>query len=328
MYDKTDTLPQIEYSSGAVSIDQTQNTARLENAIMLTVAYADVFDYPLSIKQLHRYLIGMKVSPQHLQTVLSDGNLASYRLSNISGLYTLPGRENIAGTRRQRAKYSDYLWNRAYSYGQLIASLPFVRMVAVTGALAMDNAQPGDDIDYLIVTAPGRLWLCRALVIALVRQAARRGDIICPNYFLSEGALIFLQRSMYTAHELAQMVPLSGQGVYERIRQLNTWSNGFLPNAEGQPPRAHTSWETHGLQPLFTLAESVLKSPLASWLEQWEMSRKVQKFQGQVREGAEVSFCADWCKGHFDGHGEETMRAFNARLKEFGIPENFFNLQE
>ena len=328
MYDKIDTLPNIGHDHPVVSIDQSLDKTTLENAILWTVAYADVFDFPLSIEQLHRYLIGMKVSSQRLQSVLSDGNLASYRMSNISGLFTLQGRENIVGIRKQRAKYSVHLWAKASSYGQLIARLPFVRMVAVTGALAMDNAQPGDDIDYLIVTAPGRLWLCRAIVIALVRRAAQRGDVICPNYFLSERALVFFQRSLYTAHELAQMVPLSGQGVFERIRKLNTWSNGFLPNAEGHPPRPLSSRESDALQPLFTLAESALKSPLASWLEQWEMSRKVQKFQGQVREGAEVSFCADWCKGHFDGHGEETIRAFNARLKEFGIPENFSNLQE
>ncbi len=328
MYDKIDTLPNVRHDHPVISINQSLDKTTLENAILWTVAYADVFDYPLSIEQLHRYLIGMKVSSQRLQSVLSDGNLASYRMSNISGLFTLQGRENIVGIRKQREKFSDHLWTKASSYGQLIARLPFVRMVAVTGALAMANAQPGDDIDYLIVTAPGRLWLCRAIVIALVRRAARRGDVICPNYFLSERALVFLQRSLYSAHELVQMVPLSGQGVYERIRQLNTWSNGFLPNAEGQPPRAHTSWETHGLQPLFTLAESALKSPLASWLEKWEMSRKVQKFQGQVTDGAEVSFCADWCKGHFDGHGEETMRGFSARLKELGIPGNFPHPQE
>ena len=64
---------------------------------------------------------------------------------------------------------------QAVRYGLTIARLPFVRMVAVPGALTMDNVEPGDDVDYLIVTAPDRLWLCRAVVIELVvKPAARR----------------------------------------------------------------------------------------------------------------------------------------------------------
>ena len=326
MANKLDALPHIEYDQLVVTIDQTLTNTSLESAILATMAYADVFDYPLTFEQLHRYLIGMQVSSHHLQYVLRNGFLASHQMSSFSGFYTLPGREGIVETRRRRAENSAHLWTKANSYGHLIARLPFVRMVAVTGALAMDNAQPDDDIDYLIVTAPGKLWLCRAIVIALVRGAARRGDTICPNYFLSERALDFFQRSLYTAHELVQMVPLSGQGVYERIRKLNTWSSRFLPNAEGQPLNSHSGQETQDLQPLFTFVKSALMSPITSWLEQWEMNRKVKRFQGQVRGGAEVSFCADWCKGHFDGHGEETMRAFATRLKKLGIAGHFPHL--
>jgi hypothetical protein len=333
MVTKLDLLTQSDHIQRPISIDQSINDANLGDAILSTLAYADVFDYPLTIGQLHRYLIGMKISWQHLQTVLSNGHMAASQIGRVSGFYTLAGRESIVETRMQRAKYSAQLWTKASSYGNLIARLPFVRMVAVTGALAMNNARPGkslpreaqtggltgaqhgDDIDYLIVTAPGRLWLCRAIVIALVRLAALRGDIICPNYFLTEKALTFAQQTLYTAHELVQMVPLSGRRVYERIRKINEWSNMFLPNAEGQ----HLSWKDKDFAALIPFAESAPLSPIAAWLERWEMNRKVKRFQGQVKVGAEVSFCADWCKGHFDGHGEKTRQAFVNRLQELGI---------
>jgi hypothetical protein len=36
------------------------------------------------------------------------------------------------------------MWPQAARYAQAIARLPFVRLVALTGALTMDNVDPGD----------------------------------------------------------------------------------------------------------------------------------------------------------------------------------------
>src|SRR5205085_8843103 len=117
----------------------------------------------------------------------------------------------------ERASVATDYWHRAIHYGHIMGGLPFVRMVAVTGALAMDNIADGD-VDYLVVTEPGRLWLCRALIVGLVRVAALRGTELCPNYFLSERALVLHERNLFIAHEVAQMVPVAGLETYQRMR--------------------------------------------------------------------------------------------------------------
>ena len=102
-----------------------------------------------------------------VRTALSTSPTLADLLSRNGRYITLAGRESAIETRRHRAAVSSAYWGRAVRYGRLIGGMPFVRMVAVTGALAMDNLAD-EDIDYLIVTEPGRLWLCRAVVVGVV----------------------------------------------------------------------------------------------------------------------------------------------------------------
>jgi len=284
--------------------------ASLDQAIVQTVAYADVFDYPLTGDEIHRYLIGVPTSRGTLRGVLGNGHLQS-ALTRSGRYFTLAGREAVIDTRRERGSVSTELWRRAVHYGRIIGDLPFVKMVAVTGALAMDNVADGD-VDYLIVTEAERLWVCRALVVGVVKWAARRGVTLCPNYFLSERALVLEERNLFTAHEVTQMVPLVGLATYERMRQLNRWTETYLPNAAGPPRRigqAGPRWRrARGA------TESVLRTPLGGMLEGWEMGRKVRKLGAQSAEHAEAAFDVDWCKGHFGDHGQYTLERFARRM--------------
>jgi hypothetical protein len=197
-------------------------------------------------------------------------------------------------------------------YAEVISRLPFVRLVALTGALTMDNVDPGADFDFLIITETGRLWLTRAIVIGLVvKPASSRGNEVCPNYLLSERALAFQERNLYVAHEISQMVPLAGVDLYRKIRDANRWTRRFLPNASG-PPR------TIGALPdrrpsIRYLSESLLRTPIGTGLERWERTRKIRRFQRL--DGATASFDEDHCKGHFRSNEQRVLQAFSERLR-------------
>ncbi len=292
----------------------------LEQAILQTVAYADVFDYPLRLPELHRYLIGQRAPPTIVWKALSSESLVPF-LTRTDGYVSFRDREHLVHLRREREEVARQLWPHAVRYGHLIGRLPFVRMVAVTGALAVNNVEPGADIDYLVVTEPGRLWICRAFVIGLVRLVRRHGVELCPNYFLSTRALAIPDRNLFTAHELTQMVPLTGMAVYRRLRTINRWTSVFLPNADGPPPASPPNEKTNspwGLLPS-QVAERLLRTSPGCWLEEWEMNRKVRKFRAQANGNPEAAFAPDWCKGHFDGYGRRTLRAYRQRLTRLGL---------
>jgi hypothetical protein len=283
----------------------------LEHAIIATVAYADVFNYPLRITELQRYLIGTSASVTQIRTLFEHSALLASTLSYTDGLITLAGREQTVTTRLRRAAIAEQLWPKGISYGHQIARLPFVRMVALTGSLAVDNTEADADLDYLVVTEPGRLWICRMLTIALVRLAKVRGDVICPNYFLAETALALDTRDLYTAHELTQMMPISGMATYQRMRRANEWIMAFLPNAADAPPRNVGSEHIPGR--VRTVTEQALRLRFGNRLETWEMQRKILKFAHQGGN-IETAFSPEWCKGHFDGHGQRVMAAYRERL--------------
>ncbi len=302
----------------ALSVIETQwrgenREKQLHAAILQTLVYSDIFNFPLTAAEIHRYLISCKVSQAEVSAALNSAGLRRQIISD-GEYYALPRRQELFGLRRKRAALAAQLWPQALRIGRIIANLPFVRMVAVTGALVSDNVEPNADLDYLIVTKPGWLWLCRAMVLALGRVLNALGAKveICPNYLLTERSLSLQDEDLFSAQELTRMVPISGLDIYASMRSLNRWADEFLPNATGAPRELLIG---HGqIAWLKRLTETILSALPLSWLEHWEMERKIAKFSRQNKWNDEIRFSADLCKGHFDGHKVQTDRAFKNRL--------------
>jgi hypothetical protein len=283
--------------------------AALRRAIVRTLAYADVFDYPLGRAEIHRYLIGQRATAQEIDRALEhDGELREL-IERNGDEFHLRGRAAIVADRRRREAASAELWTAARAYGRWIARLPLVRFVAVTGALAMNNAERDADIDLFILTRPERLWLCRLLVLAVVRLAALRGRRLCPNFLLSTDRLRLDERNLFTAHEIAQMVPLRATAWHAAFLTANDWVAEHLPNADLE--RAPVRDEP----PLARLLGAVLATPIFAPLERWEMRRKIRRLRARAkREGGSLAFSADQCRGHFAAHDVRVLAAYSERV--------------
>lgn len=286
----------------------------IQLAILKTIKYADIFSYPLTHTEIYRYLVATPATIQQVQTALIDLQKQGH-ISIVNGYVCLSGHEAHIQTRQKRAIKSAQLWQSAYRYARRFHRLPFVRMVAVTGSLAMNNVDERADIDYLIVTRVGRLWLCRLLIILLVKWASWRDHItLCPNFIVSENALKFAPQNLFVARELAQMIPLTGIDVYQRICELNTWTTQFLPNAFPSQQNKQPVNIQHNV--IKAVIEMCLALPAFGWLDRWEMHRKIRKFTAQNPNSPEADFSPDWCKGHFDGHMRRVLQVYEGSEME------------
>lgn len=292
----------------------------LQEAILRTLLYADVFDFPLTPQEIGRYLIGQGVAPELVHRELEAGSGLGGRIVRVNGYVALRDRARLAGRREAREDASSALWRAARVWGRWNGCLPFVRMVAVTGALAMNNSDPGDDIDLLIVTRPGRVWLARAFAILLVRLARLTGVALCPNYLLAETSLKQSRQDLFAAHELAQMVPVVGLEVHRRMIAANPWASSFLPNAFNPPKAGPDLRPGAGLRCLQASLEWLLGGRLGDWLERWERRRKTRKFSAEAsKPGAAAILDAEHVKGHFDDYGHRALKAYRERLEREGI---------
>lgn len=294
----------------------------LESAILHTLLYADIFDFPLTEAELHHFLIGYAADLPTLRAVLhSSAHLARY-VEFCDGFWVLRGRTATVAVRQRREVASQRLLKAAHFYGRFLAHLPFVRMVALTGALAMHNARHiSDDIDFLIVTAPNRVWLARLLAVIVVRLARLRGVQLCPNYVLSETALAQEPHDLYMAHELAQMIPLTGQALYAAMRTENCWTHAFLPNA-ASPFYLMADGAPRGVGlALKQLLERALRGKLGDFLERWEQRRKQRKLMAQAATQGAAQLDSERVKGHFEDHGAWIQAEYARKLSAYALSE-------
>lgn len=301
----------------------------LDHAILRTVLYGDVFKFPMTAAEIHHFLIDIPASFEEVQRALEQPSewLESYLAVgqlNDQKLYAAAGRGEALFAQRQLSEAaSEVLWRKGYRYGVWLAHLPFVEMVAVTGALAVRNASSeSDDLDYLLVVRDGRVWLARLFAVSVVRLCSLWGVTICPNFVLSLNALVQKRQDLFTAHEVSQMIPIAGQVVYRQMRAVNGWSCVYLPNADTPfYPQADGAPRRMG-QALKRLAEWVLGGGLGDWLEQWEMRRKIKKFEVQAVHSVEAKLDAKQVKGHFLDYGQITMQRYQERVNtiDFDLP--------
>ncbi len=289
----------------------------LETAILRTVLYADVFDFPLTAAEIHHFLItDQPVSRPAVDQALDDSAVLREGLDYTDGYIARAGRADLIAIRHERERTSAQLWKPALRYGRWLARLPFVRMVALTGALSMRNAKAHDDLDYLLVTAPGRVWLARAFSILLVRLVKLRGDVICPNYVLAETALAQEPQNLFIAHEIAQMVPLYGLDLYAGFLTANRWVDSYLADATEPFYRAPES-DLDGWGWLKRAGEFVLGGCIGDAFERWEYRRKLVRFAPDMAiPGSAARLDDARIKGHFNDHGQRVLDAYAERLQE------------
>lgn len=209
---------------------------KLDQALIATLIYHGIFDYPLQIQELHRYLIGKKASSEYVRKAVANLIRAKAIGEKRNYLY-LKSKKLIVKIRLKRKKYSAKKLQRAKFYASILKVVPTIKLVAISGALAMENSHKDDDVDLVIVAGENTLWTTRFFATLVLWPYRRRpqekkvSDKACLNLFLDKSALKLKEQNIYTAHETAQMKLLWERGgTYTKLIRSNKWIFTYLPN--------------------------------------------------------------------------------------------------
>lgn len=210
----------------------------LEKNILAAVVYSDIFDYPLTLKQIRQFLFGQKAGIPEIKSVLRK-LVESEKIGQKGQFYFLPGREKNVSKRKEREKNSREKLKIAYQAGKILRLIPTVKFIGLSGALACRNSDKDDDIDLFIITQSGQLWTTRFLATLLLDLLGKRRkpkdqnveNKICLNLFLGEDDLSLGPRDLFLAREIVQLEPLYDKDFcYMRFLAQNCWIWQFFPN--------------------------------------------------------------------------------------------------
>jgi hypothetical protein len=153
----------------------------------------------------------------------------------------LDGHEEYIDERRRAVVPSDRKLFKARRAALLIQWIPFLKAIFVSSSVAAQTAHEKSDIDFFIITTPGRIWLVRFLVNVILRVCGiriygpHRKDRICLCFFVDSSHLNLSSYriapdDIHFAYWLHQMMPLyDPESIYKKFIEANNWTQEFLP---------------------------------------------------------------------------------------------------
>jgi hypothetical protein len=203
-------------------------TAR-EQAIARSVLYASLFDYPLTLAQLRQTLIESRQTPSEILATFRRSASLQELVTYADGYFFPSGQQQLVVERGRREARSRAFLRAHRPLLHLIAALPFVRLVALSGSIAHLNLESGGDLDLFIVTRGTRVWSTAVATVLLAKLLGRRRTL-CANFIVADTALTFEPGDLFTASQIINLKPLAGSDTYRRLLDANPYVRRFYPN--------------------------------------------------------------------------------------------------
>lgn len=224
----------------------------LDRFIIDTIAYFDLFSYPLTAYEIYTYLYvngmtGASVSFEEVLESLNTSEVLTHSIQEQNGFYFLKGKAGNISTRNERYVLSHAKYKKALGAARILSVFPWIRMAAVCNSLAQHSVTKESDIDFFIITRSRRIWLTRLVLTLLLpffgyrRHGKARHDPVCLSFFVSDDMLEFHSlllpgKDIYFPYWISQLMPVYDDGVYSEFLSHNEWVQEYIPHMSARVP--------------------------------------------------------------------------------------------
>jgi len=287
--------------------------------------YFDIFDYPLSSTEVFRFLGTNSLTEDKVVASLEE--LATRKIVHkFDEFYSVqPAEGNISRRVKGNVEAIRYL-TIARRKAQLISKFPFVRAVLASGSLAKGYMDHNSDIDFFIVTAPGRLWIARTLLVLYKRIFLLNSHkYFCVNYFVDEDHLEIEDKNLFTATELATVIPLYGGKIYSQLLRKNSWIHERFPNFTERPTMNVPGTSTRGLKKILeAIINFIFVNQVEAYCQAVTMNRWRRLYEKKYSKADfDIAFKSKGyaSKNHPQHFQRKVMELYAEKLKSFKFPD-------
>lgn len=289
-------------------------------SIIKTLAYYDIFNYPLTAEEIYNYLGTNHVSSMdvvnEIEKLCKDG-----LIYNKNNFYLLTNNDNYISRRIDGNKLAEKKMDSAFRMTKFISKFPYVRAILLSGSISKGYMEKDSDVDYFIITHPNRLWVTRLLLMVFKKIFLLNSrKVFCINYFVDTETLEIEEKNIFTATELTTLIPTYGTELYEALYSQNIWIKEFYPNF----PKRDTVGIPENKNSLIKKSfEKLLNNSFGDKLDDFAMSlfekSNLRKYRGYNSKDFQVAFKTSKheSKHHPKFFQKRVLEAFNDKIKSF-----------
>lgn len=206
------------------------NLTELRRGIIRTLAYYDIFSYPLTTAEIYYNLGNNHTSLDEIKSELSE--LTSNNLVYCKGeFFQLNDDEKYVHRRRKGNELAVKRIKTARRVSGFISRFPFIRGILLSGSISKGFMEEDSDIDYFVITHPNRVWFSRLMLMLFKKIFLFNSKkIFCINYFVDSENLEIEEKNIFTATEIVTLLPTFGKEIYDEFYEKNYWIKHYYPN--------------------------------------------------------------------------------------------------
>jgi hypothetical protein len=289
----------------------------LEEAVLRTLKYFDMFDYPLNSSEIANFLT-MAASPLSIGKTL-EVMVNQKQIAQSKELYGLQFNARIFERRRRGNQFADSLVPNIQKQANFIFQFPFVRSVMASGSFSKNFMDEKSDFDFFIVCAPNRIWISRMLLVLYKKLFLKNSHkFFCVNYFVDETHLEIDEKNIFTATELATVLPLNGFATYKKLMSENRkWLTNIFPNFEQRPSKAETLTDSilkSFAEGLFNVFFGSSINKLFKWVTQQKWKRTYGRLYATSDFNIAFKSTDNVSKNHPQNFQKKILSLYNARI--------------